>query len=104
MCVSAPDQEHAFETASPRVPEVQGVPSRMIEEELDEASKLLQVPDEQGDRTRGLDQHLAKRKDIGRPQRAFHDIVDRGYRLIGEALQPQNAGEEAPGHRALVED
>src|ERR1700741_4980455 len=92
--VAAFGHDDALETARPKPPKPYRVTLSVFGQCFTVALRRVEIAGQESDRARGLPQHTAEGQ--GMTIRAsFLDVVlDKVQRLVGEALQPQDAGTE----------
>src|SRR6266481_3775664 len=87
--LAALDEQDAIEAATPRVPDGERVPGRMVEQYRHEAFGGRQIADPERDQTRRLQRVAQRERMIDRP-RVLDVLLGGPQSLIGESLQPED--------------
>src|SRR5271156_5910376 len=92
--VAALGHNDALETARPKPPKPYRVALSVLEQHFTIALRRVEIAGQESDRARGLSQHTAEGQGVT-IRASFLDVVlDKAQRLIGETLQPKDAGAE----------
>src|SRR5262249_52452810 len=95
--------DQGLETAGQNPPEAYGVTLGMLEQRRSMALRGVKIPGQKSDRTRALTQHAAKAQGMSVCTPFLNVAHRQTLRLVGEALQPQNARAEIMRREPQIE-
>src|ERR1700739_1237626 len=85
---------HGLETASPKPPKAYPVALSVLEQHFAVALRRVEITGQKSNRARALAQHTAEGQSVTIRAPFLDVVLDKAQRLIGETLQPQDAGTE----------